>query len=436
MYPKVAIVGRPNVGKSQIFNRMVGARQSIVDDFYGLTRDRLYGDAEWRGFNFKVIDTGGIEIKDTTFQKEIKAQVEIAIEEADVIIFVLDIRGQITDDDYMIASMLKKSKKPVVVALNKADNQDIAQNMYDFYSLGFGSLYAVSGIHSQGLGDMLDEVVSYFKDKTDEESKEDNKIKIAIIGRPNVGKSSLTNALIHENRVISSPIEGTTTDSIDTEFERDGKTYTIIDTAGMRKRGKIFQGVEKYSVLRALESIERANICLVVIDASKGIIENDLHIAGFAKDAGKGIIIVVNKWDMIEKDEHTMDEWRAFLKEEFKFISYAPIVFVSSLTRQRVDTIYPIVDKVYENINKRISTSLMNDCITDAVLLNEPKEYKGVKLRIYYTAQVSVNPPTFVFFVNDPEAIHFSYERYLENRIRESFDFTGTPIKLILRKRS
>ena len=436
MYPKVAIVGRPNVGKSQIFNRIVGARQSIVDDFYGLTIDRLYGDAEWRGFNFKVIDTGGIEIKDTTFQKEIKAQVEIAIEEADVIIFVLDIRGQITDDDYMIASMLKKSKKPVVVALNKADNQDLVQNMYDFFSLGFGSLYAVSGIHSVGIGDMLDEVVSYFKKESIQEEKDDNKIKIAIIGRPNVGKSSLTNALIHENRVISSPIEGTTTDSIDTEFERDGKTYTIIDTAGMRKRGKIFQGVEKYSVLRALESIERANICLVVVDASKGIIENDLHIAGFAKDAGKGIIIVVNKWDKIEKDEHTMDEWRKFLGEEFKFISYAPIVFVSSLTRQRVDSIYPIIDKVYENINKRISTSLMNDCITDAILLNEPKEYKGVKLRIYYTSQVSINPPTFVFFVNDPEAIHFSYERYLENRIRESFDFIGTPIKLILRKRS
>lgn len=432
----VAIVGRPNVGKSQIFNRLVGSRKSIVDDFSGLTRDRIYGKASWRGCDFSVIDTGGIEIKNTSFQKEIKAQVEIAIEEAQVIIFVVDIRGQITDDDYLISSMLKKSKKKVILALNKADNQDIAANMYDFYSLGFSSVYAVSGIHSQGLGDMLDEVVSYFNTEKEDEIVDDDRIKIAIIGRPNVGKSSLTNALIGEERVISSSIEGTTTDSIDTFIEKDSKKYTIIDTAGMRKRGKIFQGVEKYSVLRALESIERANICLVVIDASKGIIENDLHIAGFAKDAGKGIIVVVNKWDLIEKNDKTMDEWREFLKKEFNFISYAPIVFVSSTTHQRVNNIFPLIDEVYENINKRIQTSLLNDCITDAMLLNEPKEYKGVKLRVYYSSQVSVNPPTFVLFVNDPESIHFSYERYLENKIRESFKFTGTPIKLILRKRS
>lgn len=436
MLPVVAIVGRPNVGKSQIFNRIVGTRQSIVDDFYGLTRDRIYGSAEWNTKEFKIIDTGGIEVKNTTFQKEIQTQVEIAIEEADVIIFVLDIRTPISDDDLKISKLLKKSNKPVVVALNKADNQDLMANLYDFYGLGFSDLFAVSGIHSIGIGDMLDSVISYFTPKKIEEDKDDDSIDVAIIGRPNVGKSSLTNAILNKERVIVSSVEGTTTDSIDTLFIKDDKKYRIIDTAGMRKKSKIFESIEKYSVLRAYQAIDRANICLVVIDASKGILENDTHIAGYAKESGKGIIIVVNKWDLIEKNDRTMDEWKLKVKDAFRFIDFAPIVFVSSLTKQRVHTLFPIIDQVYQNINKRISTSLINDCIVDAMLLNEPKQYKGVQLKVFYTSQVSVNPPTFVFFVNDTECIHFSYERYLENKIRESFDFTGTPIKLIFRKRT
>lgn len=436
MLPVVAIVGRPNVGKSQIFNRIVGERQSIVDDFYGLTRDRIYGKAEWNGREFRVIDTGGIEIKDTSFQKQIQAQVEIAIEEANVIIFVLDIRTPISDDDLKIASMLRSSKKPVVVALNKADNQDLMNNIYEFYALGFEEMLPISGIHAIGMGDMLDMVIAHFPEAQEEKEEESDHVKIAVIGRPNVGKSSLTNALIGENRVIVSPIEGTTTDAIDTEIEKDGKHYTIIDTAGMRKRGKIFEGVEKYSVLRALQAIDRANICLIVIDAEKGLIENDLHIAGFAKDAGKGIIVVINKWDLIKKDNDTMNAWTEKLSDELNFIPYAPLVFVSSLTKQRIDTIFPLIDKTFVNINKRIKTSDLNDCIVDAVLYNEPKEYQGTKLKIYYASQVSVNPPTFVLFVNDTTVMHFSYQRYLENRIRETFDFSGTPIKIILRKRS
>ncbi len=431
----VAIVGRPNVGKSQIFNRIVGHRQSIVDDYYGLTRDRIYGDAEWNNKKFKIIDTGGIEIQNTTFQKEIELQVEIAVEEADVIIFVLDIRTPYTDDDLKIARLLRSSKKPVIVALNKADNRDLMANLYDFYGLGFDELFAVSGIHSIGIGDMLDAVISHFEEKEVIDAKEDDSIKLAIIGRPNVGKSSLTNAILNKERVIVSSVEGTTTDSIDTTFIKDDKKFTIIDTAGMRKKGKILESIEKYSVLRSYEAIERANICIVVIDAERGILENDTHIAGYAKDAGKGIIIVVNKWDLIEKDQNTMNDWIKDIKEDFKFIDYAPILFVSSKTKQRVSNIIPTALTIYENINKRITTSQINDCIIDAMLLNEPKEYKGVQLHVYYTSQVAVNPPTFVLFVNDTECVHFSYERYLENKIRESFDFTGTPIKLIFRKR-
>ncbi len=434
MLPTVAIVGRPNVGKSTLFNRIVGDRISITDDEPGITRDRIYAKAEWLTRQFHIIDTGGIDFSDTPFVHEIKSQTEIAIEEADLIVLLVDIRSGITDDDAMIARMLFKSNKPVIVAANKTDNQAHTDNLYEFYSLGLGDPIAISSQHGIGIGDLLDEIIKKLPKETVEPYDEDT-IKLCLIGRPNVGKSSLFNAIVGEERVIVSDIEGTTRDSIDSRFTRDGKDYVIIDTAGLRKRGKVYENAEKYSVLRALSAIERSDICLVLLDAERGILEQDKKIAGYALDAGKAVIIVVNKWDAIEKDAKTMNRWNKEIESHFQFLRFAPILYLSAKTKQRIHTLFPTIQTVYENYKRRVKTSVLNDVMTDAFFINPPKPHKNVQLKLYYATQVSVKPPTFVLFVNDEEAMHFSYERYLRNRLRESFDFIGTPIKIILRKR-
>jgi len=434
MLPIVAIVGRPNVGKSTLFNRIVGDRVAITNDTAGVTRDRIYAQAEWLGRKFNLIDTGGIEISDAPFLTEIKAQVEIAIEEADVIIFVTDARTGMVDDDREVMKMLYQINKPVIIAVNKVDDQKYMHDIYDFYQLGPDEVVAVSGSHGVGIGDLLEKVCALFSAESKDDYAETT-TKICVIGRPNVGKSSLTNAILGDDRVIVSSIEGTTTDAIDTPFVKDGKDYVIIDTAGLRKRGKIWESVEKYSVLRAMAAIERADVALLVIDAEVGIIEQDKHIAGYALDAGKAMIIVVNKWDAVIKNDQTMGEWVKKLRFEFQFLTYIPIAFVSAKKNQRINTLFPLIEKVYENYERRISTSVLNEVLTDAMSLNPPKEHNHVKIKVYYATQVANKCPTFVLFVNDSEAMHFSYQRYLENRLRERFDFEGTPIKLILRKR-
>ena len=435
MLPVVAVVGRPNVGKSTIFNRIVGDRVSIVDDQSGVTRDRIYSKASWLSKSFNIIDTGGIQLGgDAPFSTEIKAQAEIAIAEADVIVFVVDVNTTLLDDDFMVAKMLFKSKKPIILAVNKVDDNKALGNIYDFYSLGIGDLIPVSGIHGVGIGDLLDKICEYLPEEKEDEYDEDD-IKICLIGRPNVGKSSLTNALIGEDRQIVSSVEGTTTDSIDSRFERDGKKYVVIDTAGMKKKGKVYESIDKYSYLRALKAIERSDICLCLIDAVQGIREQDKHVAGYAIESGKALILVVNKWDAIEKDEYTMNEFEKDIRTEFKFLSYVPVVYLSALTKKRVNTLFPVIDEVFENYSRRVQTSVLNDIIADSVMITPPKEHNGVKLKVYYATQVANKCPAFVLFVNDVNALHFSYERYLENRIREAFPLKGTPIKIILRKR-
>ncbi|MFA5006409.1 MAG: ribosome biogenesis GTPase Der [Candidatus Izemoplasmatales bacterium] len=434
MLPTVAIVGRPNVGKSTLFNRIVGDRISITDDTPGVTRDRIYAKATWLTHRFNIIDTGGIEISDAPFLAEIKAQAEIAIEEADVVVFVTDVQNGVHPDDYVVMKILNGSKKPVVVAVNKVDDRRLLEETYDFFELGADDVVAVSSAHGIGVGDLLDKVVERFPETIEEPYSEDT-TKICVIGRPNVGKSSLVNAILGSDRVIVSPIEGTTTDSIDTEFVKDGEKYVVIDTAGLRKRGKIFESVEKYSALRAMQAIERSDIALVVIDAVVGIQEQDKHVAGFALDSGKAMILVVNKWDAVEKDDRTMEEWTKVMRTEFQFLSYIPIVFLSAKKKTRVHLLFPAIRRVAENFARRVSTSVMNEVVSDAMAMFPPHEHNQVKLRVYYATQVAVKCPTFVLFVNDTEALHFSYRRYLENRIREAFDFEGTPIKLILRRR-
>jgi GTPase len=433
--PTVAIVGRPNVGKSTIFNRIVGERISIVEDVAGVTRDRIYSSADWLAHEFNLIDTGGIDIGDEPFLEQIRLQAEIAIDEADVIIFLVNGREGVTDADEQVAKILYKTKKPIVLAVNKVDNPDMRDMIYDFYSLGFGDPYPISGAHGLGLGDLLDAVANDFPEPGAEEI-EDDVIRFSLIGRPNVGKSSLVNAFLGEERVIVSDIPGTTIDAIDTAYEYDGQKYKIIDTAGMRKKGKVYENVEKYAVLRALKAIDRSDVVLIVINGEEGIREMDKRIAGFAEDAGKGVMFVVNKWDAVEKDEKTMNKFIADIRDNFLFLDYAPIAFVSAKTKQRVNTLFDKVKLINENHSLRIQSSVLNEVIEDAVARNPAPNNKGRRLRIYYATQVAVKPPTFVVFVNDVEIMHFSYERFLQNRLRESFGFEGTPIRIITRARS
>ena len=429
----VAIVGRANVGKSTIFNRIVGERISIVEDIAGVTRDRIYAKATWLTKEFRLIDTGGIELRDASFTTQIKMQAEIAIEEADLIIFVVNGREGVTQEDEYVARLLQKTKKPVLLAVNKIDDGAFINDIYDFYSLGIGDPIPVSGSHGIGIGDLLDEVIKQL-DFSEEEFAEDE-IRFSIIGRPNVGKSSLTNAILGEERVIVSNIEGTTRDAIDTVFEKDGQKYRVIDTAGMRKKGKVYENIEKYSVLRALSSIEKSDVIVVVIDGGRGVIEQDKHVAGYAHEAGKGVILVVNKWDLVEKDEKTMQKKEKELRSQFKYLDYARIIFLSAKTHQRVHQIFPLIQESFENSHKRVQTSVLNDVLVDAQAVNPTTTFNGGRLKIFYANQVSVCPPTFILFVNDPQYLHFSYKRYLENRLRDSFGFEGTPIHIICRKR-
>ncbi len=412
---------------------MLEERVSIVEDTPGVTRDRIYGDCEWLSKTFRLIDTGGIAIEDAPFQKEINAQVEIAVDEADIIIFVVDGRQNISSDDEYIAKLLRKAKKPIIVAVNKIDDSSQIANIYDFYKLGFGDPLPVSGSHGIGVGDLLDACVKAMPEVN--RDAYEGMIKFAIIGRPNVGKSSLTNAILKEERVIVSDVEGTTRDAIDTVFTHEDKTYVVIDTAGIRKRGKVYENIEKYSVLRARNAIERADVVLVVIDGEKGIIEQDKHVAGLAHEALKGVIIVYNKWDAVKKDDKTMALIEKKIREEFSYLDYAPITFTSALNGKRVDKLFPLIDMVYENVNLRIKTNVLNEVIIDAQLSNPPKTHNGKRLKIYYASQVGVAPCVIVLFVNDPELLHFSYERYIENKLREAFGFEGVPIRIIARKR-
>ncbi len=429
----IAIVGRPNVGKSTLFNRIVGERLSIVENTPGVTRDRLYAKANWLTKDFRVIDTGGLQLKEQDYQKEIRMQVDIAIEEADVIVFVTSAKEGMTDDDRYIAKLLHKTKKPVIMAINMVDNQSLIEASYEFYALGFEELIPVSSIHGIGIGDLLDKIISLFPDKSLNDYE--GKISFAIIGRPNVGKSSLVNAILNQERVIVSPKEGTTRDSVDTPFTKDGKEYVVIDTAGIRKKGKVYESIEKYSVLRSLQAIERSDVILFVVDGIAGIRDQDKHVAGYAHEAGKPIIIVYNKWDGVEKDEFTINKVTLDIRKAFLYLSYAPILFISALTRQRVHQIIPNIDNVYNYSQMRIQTSVLNEVLADAQRITPPPTHKGQRLNILYGSQVAVAPPTFVLFVNDPALMHFSYRRYLENRLREAFILEGTPIRIIARKK-
>ena len=433
-FPVVAVVGRPNVGKSTIFNRIAGDRISIVEDTPGITRDRIYTRAEWLTNEFRLIDTGGIDMGDEPFMSQIVQQAEIAIDEADVIVFMVSAREGLTEADERVAKMLYRSKKPVVLAVNKVDNIEQRSEIYEFYALGFGDPYPISGAHGTGLGDLLDQVVVNFPDV--EASEDDDAVRFSFIGRPNVGKSSLVNAMLGEERVIVSDISGTTRDAIDTRFtSEDGDEFVMVDTAGIRKRGKVYESTEKYSVMRAMRAIDDSNVVLVVLNAEEGIREQDKHVAGYAHEAGRAVIIVVNKWDTLEKDNHTMTDFENQIRQEFQYLSYAPIVFVSALTKQRLSKLPALIKQVNDNHRKRIQSATLNEVISDALALNPTSTVNGKRLRVYYATQVAIQPPTFVVFVNNPELMHFSYERFLENQIRKSFDFTGTPIHLIKRAR-
>ena len=429
----IAIVGRPNVGKSTLFNRIAGERLSIVEDIPGVTRDRIYSSADWTGNHFQIIDTGGIQLGDQPFQEEIRAQVQIAIEEADVILMVCNGKSGMSDDDRYIAGLLQRSKKPIVLAVNQIDDTTRMMNIYEFYNLGIGDPIAVSGVHGIGVGDVLERCVELLPEENKNTRKEG--IHIAVIGEPNVGKSSIVNAILREDRSIVSNIQGTTRDAIDTPFRFNGKPYVIVDTAGIRKRGRVYESVEKYSVLRAMSAIEKCDVALFLIDGEKGIREQDKHVAGYAYEAGKPMIIVVNKWDAVEKDEHTMVEFEEKVRNEFAYLSYAPILFVSAKTRQRVDTIIPEVDSAFENSTRRVSTNILNEVIADSQITTPAPARNGKRFRIYYATQVAIQPPTFVLSCNEPKLMHFTYQRFIENTLRRAFDFEGTPIHIIARKK-
>ena len=429
----VAIVGKPNVGKSMLFNRIVGERLSIVEDVAGVTRDRLSAQASWLTKEFRLIDTGGIELSDAPFIEEIKAQAMIAIEEADVIIYVGDGKIGVTSDDKMVAKILQKSQKPIILAVNKVDNAEMKNIIYDFYQLGLGEPLAISSAHGIGIGDLLDNVIIKLPSK--KQIVNEDTISFSLIGRPNVGKSSLTNAILNEDRVIVSQIAGTTRDAVDMPFVKDGQNYVVVDTAGMKKRGKIYENVEKYAILRALNAIEKSDIALLIIDGHEGIKEQDKHVAGYAFEQNKPIIIVVNKWDLVEKDSDSMKKFTEEIREEFKFLAYATVCFVSALENKRIQTIFQAIKQTYENMHRRVATAVLNDVISDAQAMNQAPVFNQGRLKIYYASQVSVAPPTFVFFVNNTKYMHFSYERYLENQLRMAFDFSSTPIKIILRNR-
>jgi len=434
--PVVTIVGRPNVGKSTLFNRIAGKRISITEDTPGVTRDRIYAEGEWLDNYFTLIDTGGIETNATdTIFAQMRIQAEIAIELADVVLFMVDGKEGVTAADTEVAQLLRKSKKEIILVCNKIDKFVNTNNVFEFYNLGLGEPIAVSSTEALGLGDLLDIVISKF-DKDSNTEEESDRIKIAVIGKPNAGKSSIINKIIGQERVIVSDIPGTTRDAIDTEFERGGQKYTIIDTAGIRRKSRISETVEKYSVIRAFTAVERADVCVLIIDADKGITEQDIRIAGYAHDNFKGMVIVVNKWDLIEKDDKTFKKFNDDIRNQFAYMTYAPILTTSALTGQRINKILETVNEVFSFRNLRVSTGVLNDILIEAVLMNQPRTVKGKRLKIFYGTQVAVNPPKFVIFVNDNTIVHFSYQRYLENKLRESFEFMGTPIQMEFRNRS
>ncbi|MCR5609313.1 MAG: ribosome biogenesis GTPase Der [Lachnospiraceae bacterium] len=434
--PIVAVVGRPNVGKSTLFNMLAGERISIVKDYPGVTRDRIYADVEWLNYKFTMIDTGGIEPEsDDILLKYMRNQAETAIETADVIIFLTDVRQGVVDADFKVADMLRKSHKKVVLAVNKVDNFDkFLVDTYEFYNLGIGEPYPISSLSKLGLGDMLDKVVSYF-DTQDENDTEDDRPRIAVVGKPNVGKSSIINKLLGEDRCIVSDIAGTTRDAIDTAVTFNKKEYVFIDTAGLRRKNKIKEEIERFSIIRTVTAVERCDVAILVIDATEGVTEQDAKIAGIAHERGKGIIIAVNKWDAIEKDDKTIYRFTEKIRSTLSFMPYAEILFVSALTGQRLNKMFELIDVVIENNSMRIATGVLNEIITEATALKQPPSDKGKRLKIFYTTQAAVKPPTFVLFVNDKELMHFSYTRYLENKIREAFGFKGTSLKFIVRER-
>lgn len=437
MKPIVAIVGRPNVGKSMLFNKLAGSRISIVEDTPGVTRDRIYAPCTWLNHSFMLIDTGGIEPKsDDTILKQMKRQAEIAIDTADVIVFVVDVKTGLTSADSDVAAMLQKSGKPVVLVCNKSDNAGpMPMEAYEFYNLGLGDPFAVSAVNSLGLGDMLDAVCSYFPGDYDKE-EEDGTIKVAIVGKPNAGKSSLINKILGENRVIVSDIPGTTRDAIDVLAEVDGKKYVFTDTAGLRKKGKINENIERYSAIRSLMAVDRSDVVVLLIDALEGVTEQDTKIAGYAHDKGKAIVVAVNKWDLPEKETNTMAQYKLRVKEGLNFMLYAPILFISAKTGMRIPQLFEKIAYVYEQNKMRVSTGVLNDVLNQAVLRVQPPSDKGKRLKIYYMTQATTQPPTFILFVNDKELAHFSYVRYIENQVRETFGLEGTPLKFIVREKN